>query len=565
MCGIWGIFGSDVDCHEQVQCCFKIAHRGPDCFRFENVNHFQNCAFGFHRLAIVDDLNGMQPIRLVSMPHIWMIYNGEIYNYKQLQAKYNFDYLTNCDGESLIHLYNKGGIDFMCKNLYGVFAFILLDTKENKLYCGRDSYGVRPAFKLLTENGTLGICSEAKGLLNLKLVQGAKFKIEFVEPGTFEEYSLHLAANNDRKVRYERKFKFHEITQLPAYDVSVKLMDNVLENIRNALTNSVKMRLMSQRRMGCLLSGGLDSSLITGLMVHEARKAGINYPIQTFSIGMSHESPDILAARRVAKQLNTEHHEIIFTAQDAIESIRDVIKALESFDVTTIRASIGMYLISKYIKENTDTVVIFSGEGSDEVCQGYIYFYKAPNENAAHDESLRICNDLYLFDVCRADRTTAAHGLELRVPFLDHFFSSYYLSISRKDKIPTKDRCEKYLLRKAFDGLDIIPSDILWRPKEAFSDGVASKKKSLFEHLQEHINPLVKDEDLIGAPRKYPLNTPLTKEAYFYREIFAELFPDCDHFTPYMWLPRWCGNVIDPSARTLNHYDSRHDSKQVEA
>lgn len=564
MCGIWGIFGSDVDCHEQVQCCFQIAHRGPDCFRFENVNHFQNCAFGFHRLAIVDDLNGMQPIRLVSMPHIWMIYNGEIYNYKQLQAKYNFDYLTNCDGESLIHLYNKGGIEFMCRNLYGVFAFILLDTRENKLYCGRDSYGVRPAFKLLTDNGTLGVCSEAKGLLNLKLSTSSRYRIEFVEPGTFEEYSVHLTANNQRKVKYERKLKFHDITYPPAYDVNVKLVDSVLENIRNSLINSVKMRLMSQRRMGCLLSGGLDSSLITGLMVHEARKAGINYPIQTFSIGMGHESPDILAARKVANHLNTEHHEIIFTPQDAINSIRDVIKALESFDVTTIRASIGMYLISKYIKENTDTVVIFSGEGSDEVCQGYIYFYKAPNETESHEESIRICNDLYMYDVCRADRTTAAHGLELRVPFLDHFFSSYYLSIPGKDRIPTTERCEKYLLRKAFDGLDIIPNDILWRPKEAFSDGVASKKKSLFEHLQDYINPLVKDEDLMNAAQKYPSNTPLTKEAYFYREIFNEMFPGCDHFTPYMWLPRWCGNVVDPSARTLKHYDSRHNIVQVE-
>lgn len=564
MCGIWGIFGSDVDCHEQVQCGFKIAHRGPDCFRFENVNHFQNCTFGFHRLAIVDDLNGMQPIRLVSMPHIWMIYNGEIYNYKQLQAKYNFDYSTNCDGESLIHLYNKGGIEFMCQNLYGVFAFILLDTNQNKLYCGRDSYGVRPAFKFLTENGTLAICSEAKGLLDIKLSPGSKFKIDFVQPGTFEQYSLYLNANKDRKVQFDRQVKFHDITQPPIYDVNVKLVDNVLENIRNSLINAVKMRLMSQRRMGCLLSGGLDSSLITGIMVQEARKAGIKYPIQTFSIGMSHESPDILAARKVAQHLNTEHHEIVFSAQDAINSIRDVIKALESFDVTTIRASIGMYLLSKYIKENTDTVVIFSGEGSDEVCQGYIYFFKAPNQNAAHEESIRICNDLYLFDVCRADRTTAAHGLELRVPFLDHFFSSYYLSIPEKDRLPTEDKCEKYLLRKAFDHLDIIPDDILWRPKEAFSDGVASKKKSLFEHLQDHINPLVRDEDLISAAQKYPLNTPLTKEAYFYREIFSELFPGCDHFTPYMWLPRWCGNITDPSARTLKHYDSRHNLIQSE-
>lgn len=292
----------------------------------------------------------------------------------------------------------------MCENLYGVFGFILFDTKLKKVYCGRDTYGVRPVFKLLSNNGTLGICSEAKGLLNLKLLANDSYKIEAVEPGTFEEFDY------ERKVKFVRKFKFHTIGNRPKYDVSVNLTENILENIRNCLTNAVKMRLMSQRRIGCLLSGGLDSSLISGLMVHEARKAGISYPIQTFSIGMGEESPDVLAARKVAKHLGTEHHEVIFTAEDAVNSVRDVIKALESYDITTIRASIGMYLLSKYIKEKTDTVVIFSGEGSDEVCQGYIYFYKAPNAQAGHEESLRLCNDLYLYDVCRADRTTAAQG-----------------------------------------------------------------------------------------------------------------------------------------------------------
>jgi asparagine synthase (glutamine-hydrolysing) len=495
MCGIWGIFGSEIDVHKQVESCFAISHRGPDCFRFESVRHFPDCAFGFHRLAIVDDLNGMQPIRIPSMPHIWMIYNGEIYNYKQLQAKYKFDYYTNCDGESLIHLYNKGGIEFMCKNLYGVFAFILFDTNSKRVYFGRDTYGVRPVFKLTSKNGVLGICSEAKGLLSIKLNEGDVGKVDFVLPGTFEEFSLEYDPQNEKKqhrVNFVRTYKFHEIGKPPNYDVNVQLLENnILENIRNCLTNAVRMRLMSHRRMGCLLSGGLDSSIITGLMVHEARKAGITYPIQTFSIGMGDESPDVLAARKVAKHLDTEHHEVKFSENDAINAIREVIRSLESFDITTIRASLGMYLISKYIKDNTDTVVIFSGEGSDEVCQGYIYFYKAPNEQAAHEESLRICNDLYMYDVCRADRTTAAHGLELRVPFLDHFFSSYYLSLPPGERTARPDRCEKYLLRKAFDDLDIIPQEILWRPKEAFSDGVAHKKKSLFNIIQEYVEPLV--------------------------------------------------------------------------
>ena len=274
----------------------------------------------------------------------------------------------------------------------------------------RDTYGVRPAFKVHTESGLLAVCSEAKGLLNIKYNKADSApKIVQLEPGTFEEYKIYKNETLG-KPSFVRKQKYHVIGNFPKYDVNVVLGDNVLENIRTSLTNAVRMRLMAQRRIGCLLSGGLDSSLITGLMVQEARKAGISYPIQTFSIGMGEESPDVMAARKVADHLKTEHHEVIFSAEDAVNSVRDVIKSLESYDVTTIRASIGMYLLAKYIKEKTDTVVIFSGEGSDEVCQGYIYFYKAPTPEAGHEESLRLCNDLYLFDVCRGDRTTAAHG-----------------------------------------------------------------------------------------------------------------------------------------------------------
>jgi len=314
------------------------------------------------------------------------------------------------------------------------------------------------------------------------------------------------------------------------------------------------MRLMSHRRIGCMLSGGLDSSLIAALTVQEARKQGITYPIQTFSIGMDEESPDLLAARKVAKHLGTEHHEIRFTAEDAINHLKDIIKSLESYDITTTRASIGMYFVSKYIRENTDTVVILSGEGADEVCQGYIYFYRQPSPEEGDQESRRLCKDLYYYDVLRADRTTAAHGLELRVPFLDHAFTSYYLSLPATERSPTKERAEKYLLRKAFDGLDLIPSEILWRPKEAFSDGVSAKKKSLFEYMQDYAETQVSDADMQNASTVYPVNTPKIKEAYLYRSIFEEFYPGQHHFIPYTWLPKWCGDQKDPSARVLNHY-----------
>jgi asparagine synthase (glutamine-hydrolysing) len=217
----------------------------------------------------------------------------------KLQEKYNFNYLTNCDGESLIHLYNKGGIDFMCENLYGVFAFILFDTVKKTVYVGRDTFGVRPAFKLTTKNGTLALCSEAKGLLSV-ITEEKEKEIVAIEPGTYEEFGLVLKSDNVYKTKFIRKKKFHVIGNMPKYEVNVKLVsDDVYANLRACLTNAVKMRLMSHRRIGCLLSGGLDSSLISGLMVHEARKIGINYPIQTFSIGMGDESPDVVAARKV--------------------------------------------------------------------------------------------------------------------------------------------------------------------------------------------------------------------------------------------------------------------------
>lgn len=553
MCGIWCIFGSSVDVHQQIPSSFNIAHRGPDCFRMESVNHFCRCVFGFHRLAIVDDIFGMQPMRLHALPHIWMTYNGEIYNFQQTRKKFGYQFETSCDGEVLIHLYNDKGAQFMCEQLYGVFAFVLFDTKERKIYVGRDTFGVRPCFRVFTDCGSLAVSSEVKGLNGIKVASSQRLKIESVEPGTYEEYRL----DENERVEFVKKERFHTIGTFPKYDVNVTKSEDVLSNIRSYIVNAVQMRLMSHRRIGCMLSGGLDSSLIAALTVQEARKQGVTYRIQTFAIGMDEESPDLVAARKVAKHLDTDHHEIRFTSTDATEHLKAIITSLESYDITTIRASIGMYFVSKYIREKTDTVVVLSGEGADEVCQGYIYFYRQPNPEEGDRESRRLCQDLYLFDVLRADRTTAAHGLELRVPFLDHAFTAYYLSLPAVDRAPSKERAEKYLLRKAFDDLNLIPSEILWRPKEAFSDGVAAKKKSLFEYMQEYAESQVSDEDLKQASTLYPMNTPKTKEAYLYRSIFDQAYPHHEHLTPYMWLPKWCGDQTDPSARVLKHYSEQ--------
>ncbi|NWQ65138.1 ASNS synthetase, partial [Neopipo cinnamomea] len=558
MCGIWALFGSDECLSVQCLSAMKIAHRGPDAFRFENVNGFTNCCFGFHRLAVVDQLYGMQPIRVKKFPYLWLCYNGEIYNFKQLQKQFGFEYQTLVDGEVILHLYNRGGIEQTASMLDGVFAFILLDTANRKVFLARDTYGVRPLFKVLTDDGFLGVCSEAKGLINLKHSTSLCSKVEPFLPGHYEVLDLKPSG----KVVSVELVKFHSCKDEPlhvACDTVEALpsagfdLETVKSNIRILFENAVRKRLMAHRRIGCLLSGGLDSSLVAAVLLKLMKEIDINYPLQTFAIGMEN-SPDLLAARKVAAHIGSEHHEVILNTEEGIQAIEEVIFSLETYDITTIRASIGMYLVSKYIQKKTDSVVIFSGEGSDELTQGYIYFHKAPSPEEAAEESERLLKELYLFDVLRADRTTAAHGLELRVPFLDHRFTSYYLSLPAELRIP-KNGIEKYLLRLSFEDSNLLPKEILWRPKEAFSDGIASVKKSWFSILQDYIDQQVDDLLLEKAAEKYPFNPPKTKESYYYRQIFEKHYPGRSSWLPHYWMPRWV-KATDPSARTLKHYKS---------
>ncbi|XP_069715773.1 asparagine synthetase [glutamine-hydrolyzing] [Phaenicophaeus curvirostris] len=557
MCGIWALFGSDECLSVQCLSAMKIAHRGPDAFRFENVNGFTNCCFGFHRLAVVDQLYGMQPIRVKKFPYLWLCYNGEIYNFRQLQKHFGFEYQTLVDGEVILHLYNRGGIEQTASMLDGVFAFILLDTANRKVFLARDTYGVRPLFKVLTDDGFLGVCSEAKGLINLKHSTSLCPKVEPFLPGHYEVLDLKPSG----KVASVELVKFHSYKDEPlhaACDTVEALpsgfdLETVKSNIRILFENAVRKRLMAHRRIGCLLSGGLDSSLVAAVLLKLMKEINISYPLQTFAIGMEN-SPDLVAARKVAAHISSEHHEVIFNSEEGIQAIEEVIFSLETYDITTVRASIGMYLVSKYIRKKTDSVVIFSGEGSDELTQGYIYFHKAPSPEEAAEESERLLKELYLFDVLRADRTTAAHGLELRVPFLDHRFTSYYLSLPAELRIP-KNGIEKYLLRESFEDSNLLPKEILWRPKEAFSDGIASVKKSWFSFLQDYIDQQIDDLLLEKAVEKYPFNPPKTKESYYYRQIFEKHYPGQSNWLPHYWMPRWV-KATDPSARTLKHYKS---------
>ncbi|XP_059490741.1 asparagine synthetase [glutamine-hydrolyzing] [Neocloeon triangulifer] len=551
MCGIWAVFGAlvDVDTTKHHETSAKITHRGPDAWRTECDNRMKNGCFSFHRLSINDGLCGMQPMKRNINPHLTLLCNGEIYNCKRLRDEFNFTYESKCDVECILHLYTKLGAKQAASMLDGVFAFCLVDALNRRVLIARDPFGVRPLFKLTGPGGVLGVCSEAKGLI--KLMEGHDdWKMDPFPPGCFEEYEL----NPEGGATFLRQQRFYSIGDKPHYKLAIQekdYADDIYTNIRSLLTTAVEKRLMSDRRIGCLLSGGLDSSLVAALLVKLAKDAGVQYKVQTFSIGMGEESPDLVAARRVAAHIGSEHHEVVFTEEDVRSVLDSVLYHLEIADITTLRASIPMFLLSKYIKEKTDSTVIFSGEGADEVAQGYIYFRDAPSAEEAHQESLRLLNELYIYDVLRSDRATSAHSLEVRVPFLDHQFTSYYLSLPKELRQPQKG-VEKFILRKAFDG-DLLPHDILWRHKEAFSDGVASKKKPLFKILQESVEALVNDEQVQEASKRFPHCTPKTKEAFYYRQVFDKNFPGQDHWLPYFWMPRW-SDATDPSAQFISHY-----------
>lgn len=548
MCGIWATFGVVGGLSPTCIKCFSaIVHRGPDAWRIEQDAREQLAIVGFQRLSIVDGLHGMQPMRLHRYPRITLICNGEIYNCKQLQKQHDYPYETNCDVEAIIHTYQNFGIAETVRKLDGVFAFCLIDGEKKKVHIARDPYGVRPLFKFQdTEDGLLAICSEAKGLIGLKQKGSESATLGQFPPGHFETWSILESG----KVEVEHTEQYFTPGMPPLFVPYISEEDvaklNVYEKTAHLLEAACRKRLMSDRRIGCLLSGGLDSSLITALVVKLAKECKIPYKIQTFAIGMG-ESPDLIAARTVADYLGTEHHEVTFDENDVRQELDNVIYHLESYDITTTRASLPMYLLAKYIKENTDSTVIFSGEGADEVAQGYIYFRDAPSASAGHDESVRLLSDIYLYDGLRADRTTSAFSLELRVPFLDIQFTNHYLSIDAKLRQP-QNGVEKHLLRSSFAKSGLLPDSILWRHKEAFSDGVASVKKSLFTTIGEIIAERLSDES-----KQYPGVQPKTPESKYYRYVFDKSFPGQHNFTPYYWMPKWV-QVSDPSARFINHY-----------
>ena len=547
MCGIFFLkyFTSQKKNKETILKNFeKIQHRGPD----KTSYYFDKDSFiGFHRLAINGlSEQGDQPF-IYDKPNgekIYVICNGEIYNYEELNKKYDLGLDEEDSDCAVIYpLFERFGLEKMINLLDGVFAFVIYDTESGLIYAGRDPIGVRPLFYGINDN-QIGFCSEAKGLSDLMDV------IPF-PPGSYF----------NSKDGYPKKFfaidDFKENGPNPY--LSLIKDSEIYDAVRTVFKKAVKKRLLSHRPIGCLLSGGLDSSLVASIVQSEMKKNGKT--LNTYSIGFK-GSPDLKAARIVADYIGSNHHEVNLDLKEIQDRLPEIIMQLETWDTTTIRASIGMFFISEYIKNNSEDVVIFSGEGADELCQGYLYFHRQPSDIAGYAESMRLMNNLYMYDVLRADRTTAAHGLELRVPFLDKEFMKLITSLPARKICPRKG-VEKYLIRQSFSETGLLPDEILWRTKEAFSDGVSSEKNNWLDKIKAMANGMIDDGNFELAKRTTLHCSPRTKEEMYYRTIFNAFYKNDNWILDY-WMPKWSPETVDPSARTLNIYGEKNRSEELE-
>ena len=547
MCGIFGYISkfllteNVIKTHGISRGFNKIRDRGPN-----NTQHclIDNIYLGFHRLAINDlSENGNQPMQL---NNYFLVCNGEIFNYKKLKEEFNFEFRSNSDCEIILHLYDyyvkenrKDIFNIICNLLDGEFAFILYDGNKQKTYIARDPYGVRPLFFGRSEFGDYVFSSELKGMCNL--VESAN---QF-NPGKYmvlKNNNIDNILKNKNIICYSTKYHNIDTNMI---DNSKHIEDNIIEEINSVFKEAVYKRMMSDREICSLLSGGLDSSLVSAIL---SKKLGPN-KLKTFSIGLK-GSPDLEYAKNVAEHIKSIHHSIEIEEEEFLNYIEEVIYKIESYDITTVRASVGNYLVGKYIKENSNCKVVFNGDFSDEVAGGYRYFKNTSNPDMFHNECVRLLENIHYYDCLRSDRSISTHGLECRVPFADKDFVNYYMSIDSKLRMSDK-RIEKYLIRKAFEKENLLPEEVLWRKKEAFSDGVTSETRSWHKIIEEFVDKKISDNDFKTLQNNFSFNKPLTKEALYYRIIFERTYNKFENIIPYFWMPKWCGDVSDPSAREI--------------
>lgn len=510
MCGIVGAFeikkNTEPFRNQILKMAKTLRHRGPD---WSGIYSGDKAILAHERLAIVDPLSGNQPL-FSKDGKLALAVNGEIYNHKEIRAKYEgkYDFLTQSDCEVILALYRDKGADFL-EDLNGIFAFALYDIENDCYLIGRDHIGIIPLYQGWDDEGRFYIASEMKAL------EGVCTEIRTFLPGT-----CFYSKTGETKTWYNRDWK--------EYD-AVKDNKTDLVELREALEAAVKRQLMSDVPYGVLLSGGLDSSIIAAVTQKFAGKRIESNDTQeawwprlhSFAVGLK-GSPDLVAARKAADYIGTVHHEIFFTVQEGLDAIRDVIYHLETYDITTIRASTPMYLLSRAIK-SMGIKMVLSGEGSDELFGGYLYFHKAPNAKELHEETVRKLGKLHLYDCLRANKSLAAWGVEGRVPFLDKEFMDVAMRMNPSDKLSGRagnGRIEKWALREAFK--DMLPEDICWRQKEQFSDGVGY---SWIDSIKKLCEEKTTDDQFARAADRYPINPPMTKEQYYYRTIFEEFFP----------------------------------------
>jgi asparagine synthase (glutamine-hydrolysing) len=481
----------------------KVRHRGPD---WNGIHCGKNVLLAHERLAIVDPASGNQPIYSKDKSLI-LAANGEIYNHQELRKKLDSNYLfqTNSDCEIILALYSEKGIDFI-DDLNGIFGFVLYDENNDEYLVARDHMGIIPLYMGWDKHGTFYISSE------LKALEGICNKIEVFPPGHYLS-----SKEGDLKQWYSRDWMYYD---------NVKDNETNLDHLQSALEKAVHRQLMSDVPYGVLLSGGLDSSITSALAKKYSKKRiesndekAAWYPqLHSFAVGLK-GSPDLKAAKKVADHIDSIHHEITFTIQEGLDAIRDVIYHLETYDVTTIRASTPMYLMARVIK-SMGIKMVLSGEGADEIFGGYLYFHKAPNAEEFHNETVRKLEKLYQYDCLRANKSLAAWGIEGRVPFLDKEFIDVAMRLNPDDKMIKSDKMEKWVLRKSFE--KYLPESVAWRQKEQFSDGVGY---NWIDSLKELVEKKISNEMFNNAKFTFPFQTPMSKEEYFYRSIFEEHFP----------------------------------------
>lgn len=541
MCGILAIINTTninnvINTKKQYE--KLLCHRGPDRTNVIDINN--HVTLVFNRLVINDFSEAAHQPFLQN--GCYLICNGEIFNWKELTEKYNLQLISKSDCEVIIQLYQmfKNTYDdtndickIICKELDGEYAFVLYDSTTNKCISARDPYGVRPLFIGHSYDKKIYMfSSEMKGLDESKTPITKQFP-----PGHF-----YIQTISDNNISTSNFVKYHPcLEKIPKNNDSES---TILKNVNILLKKAVKKRLLADREICALLSGGLDSSLVCAIVASHFPP----YTLKTFSIGLK-GSPDLEYAKIAADFIKTNHTSIELAETDFLNAIEIVIKSIESYDTTTVRASVGNYLVAKHIKENSNCKVVFNGDYSDEVCGGYKYMSMCTDIVEFDKECCRLVNDICYFDSLRSDRCISAHGLEARVPFADKEFVQYYTSIPSERRMSC-NKIEKYLLRKAFVNDNLLPDSILWRKKEAFSDGVSQSARSWHVIINEFVDKIIDDETYITNIKKYSYNTPQLKETLLYRNIFHKYYKN-HKIIPYYWLPKYCDPVIDPSAREL--------------